>query len=73
MLHLLRQSFVDSIMIDSAVNSSMLEGANLTKEDVVLAMYEFMVSGWGNESSETQVFVNVQCTSKCGKKRYFFL
>ena len=39
MLHLLRQSFVDSIMIDSAVNSSMLEGANLTKEDVVLAMY----------------------------------
>ena len=38
MLHLPRQSFVDSI-IDSAVNSSMLEGANLTKEDVVLAMY----------------------------------
>ena len=71
MLHLLRQSFVDSIMIDSAVNSSMLEGANLTMEDVVLAMYEFMVSGWGNESSETQV--NVQCTSQCGKKRYFFL
>ena len=58
MLHLPRQSFVDS-MIDSAVNSSMLEEANLTKEDVVLAMYKTMVTGSGYEGSGTQVFVNV--------------
>ena len=65
MLHLPRQSFVDS-MIDSAVNSSMLEGANLTKEDIVLAMYRAMVTGWDYESSGRQVFVNVQCSSQCG-------
>ena len=69
MLQLPRQSFVDSIMIDSAVNSSMLEGANLTKEDIVLAMYRTMVTGWDYESSGRQVFVNVQCKSQCGKKR----
>ena len=51
MLHLLRQSFVDSIMIDSAVNSSMFEEANLTKEDVVFAFYNEMVTGWGYKSS----------------------
>ena len=50
MLHLPRQSFVDS-MIDSAVNSSMLEKANLTKEDVVFAFYNEMVTGWGYKSS----------------------
>ena len=65
MPHLPRQSFVDS-MIDSAVNSSMLEGANLTKEDIVLAMYRAMVTGWGYEGSGRQVFVNVQCSSQCG-------
>ena len=50
MLHIPRQSFVDS-MIDSAVNSSMLEKANLTKEDVVFAFYNEMVTGWGYEGS----------------------
>ena len=65
MLHFPRQSFVDS-MIDSAVNSSMLEEANLTKEDVVLAMYKAIVTGWGYEESERQVFVNVLCTTECG-------
>ena len=50
MLHLPRQSFVDST-IDSAMNSSMLEGANLTKKDVVMAFYKVMVTGWGSEGS----------------------
>ena len=53
-------------MIDSAVNSSMLEEANLTKEDVVFAIYKAMVTGYGYEDSERQVFVNVLCSSQCG-------
>ena len=72
MLHLPRQSFVDS-MIDSAVNSSMLEEANLTKEDVVFAFYKAMVTGWGYEGSGTQVFVNVQCTIQCEIEDISFL
>ena len=71
MLHLPRQSFVDSV-IDSAVNSSMLEKADLTKEDVVLAMYRAKVTGTGSESSGRQVFVNSQCTSQCGKTYQYY-
>ena len=54
MLHLPRQSFVDS-MIASAVNSNMLEEANLTKEDVVFAFYKAMLTGWGYVGSSQVV------------------
>ena len=42
-----RQSFVDSL-IASALNSSMLEQANLSKQAIVFAMYKAMVAGYSD-------------------------
>ena len=34
-------------MIHNAMNNSILAEANLTKHDVVFAMYKAVVTGWG--------------------------